>query len=503
MKNLTERRPQLNKKQADGIFYISLLMLSLFAFLFLGADGYVMFDDSGSYIDCLKYVEGVMPVYPLFLWMNRAIFGELQYLHIVVIEQAVWAAICIIIFNAIIKKQFGLKYLEAYVVFALSLLPFAINLPEEMVTQEILTEGIAYATFYLFMGVLLKVVWTKHLQWVWGLVLITLLLAATRSQLQILFAVCGIIFFYVMVTRQGKVLHSKIAVFLIGIVGCVFISFAGVWMISRTSVLYQTMIRNIGIQIETEKMAATLEEREAEQDIGIEGEENQTAEIPRAATVSQYVSLIFSRGMYEAEYEDSQLFADGELRDLYLFFYEVADENECLYTYAQPGLWMWKDIVGGIGSVGQKCFYALDGYVNASDMMEIGMTLLKAHWTRFLYHTIMLLPQAFVSTIFFQIEKIYWLCHLITLFFYLTAIAFMIWAFRDKKIDRAYAEFMAAALGTNVVMVVVISIGFFGQQRYLVYNFGIFYVIYFLMLLQLWKTYGKNWLQKWKNRRKS
>ena len=46
---------------------------------------------------------------------------------------------------------------------------------------------------------------------------------------------------------------------------------------------------------------------------------------------------------------------------------------------------------------------------------------------------------------------------------------------------------MCAVLGTNVVLAVVISLIFFGQQRYLVYNFGIFYIAYFLLLRQLWE----------------
>lgn len=76
----------------------------------------------------------------------------------------------------------------------------------------------------------------------------------------------------------------------------------------------------------------------------------------------------------------------------------------------------------------------------------------------------------------------------------------MVWAYADKKVDKAYGEFMAAVLGTNILMVIVISLVFFGQQRYLVYNFGIFYMVYFLFLLQLWKQYGKNWLERLNSR---
>ena len=62
----------------------------------------------------------------------------------------------------------------------------------------------------------------------------------------------------------------------------------------------------------------------------------------------------------------------------------------------------------------------------------------------------------------------------------------MVWGFADKKADEKCAEFMALVLGSNVVMVIVISLVFFGQQRYLVYNFGVFYIAYYLLLRELW-----------------
>ena len=77
-----------------------------------------------------------------------------------------------------------------------------------------------------------------------------------------------------------------------------------------------------------------------------------------------------------------------------------------------------KDIVGGIGSVGKVCFYEQNNYYNEEPtgiiyekdysairnqrQVEIGLTLLKEHFGRFLYHTLMLLPQAFISTRIFS-----------------------------------------------------------------------------------------------------
>ena len=92
----------------------------------------------------------------------------------------------------------------------------------------------------------------------------------------------------------------------------------------------------------------------------------------------------------------------------------------------------------------------------------------------------------------------YLLCHLVTLFLYLSALALMIREFSDRKADQKCAEFMALILGSNVVMVIVISLVFFGQQRYLVYNFGAFYISYYLLLRELWNGHIRDKARKWR-----
>lgn len=492
---------QLNSKTVNILFLLSLFVLSMAAFSFLGAGGYVLFDDSPSYIEFYKYTEGVMPVYPLFLYGNRLLFGESVYLDFVIAEQAVFAAFCIIVFVQTVRKRFDLRYPECYCVFLLALLPFTTDMPDAMTTQEIVTEGIAYAAFYLFMALALKTVWTKKIRWMWGLVGMTLLLSATRSQLQMLFGVCGIIFFYVMLMKPTQTGEKKWKQrILIGFVGCIVIGLAGVWCTGRISTTYQKVI--------SRNRAAIINDGQAAK--GVDTNKS------RVNTSSQYVTLIFSKGMYEAEYNDYQLFENVRQQELFQIYYQIVDEHESRYVYAEPGIWMWQDVVNGVGKIGLLCAGAQMEYyrgipeiysdsdfnrIKNQDQLQIGLTLVKAHFGRVLYHMLLLLPQAFIFTVFFKIEEIYLLCHLITLFMYISAIGLMIWAYKDKKIDSAYGEFMAVVLGVNVLMVVVISLVFIGLQRYVVYNFGIFYIIYFLLLVQLWKVYGKNRLSIWRRKR--
>lgn len=514
----------VNHLQLEGLFYISLAVLGLAAFLFFGGSEYVLFDDSQSYMR-IKRVEGVMPIYPFFLLFNQYLFGLDRYLNAVILEQTLFAAMCLILFTKVIRDEFDLKYWESYLVFFLLLLPFTTEMPQSMATQHILTEGLSYSFFYLFMIILLKAVWTKKFTWFAGSVGMAVILAMLRSQLQILFGVCGVIFFYVVCSRKA---HGKEACLLIraivGVIGCLCICFFGISAISRITAKYMDTIRtNEKFSLSVMKIQApeayeeyVLSQADEKSDASEEAvmEEDtaeETQEIPveelagKSFTTSQYVSLIFSRGMYEADREDIELFEDDVIKGLYEELYEAVDAKGERYIYAKNGLWMWRDIVGGIGQVGKTCLMIPSAYYAANypelvlsdhfsetrnkHLVLVGVTLIKAHFGRFLYHTLMLLPQAFICTVFFQIAPIYLLCHLVTLFLYLSALVLMIWGYADKKADNKYAEFMAVVLGSNVVMVVIISLVFFGQQRYLVYNFGIFYIAYYLLLRSLWKCH--------------
>lgn len=493
---------QWDRKQKEKMFYISLVILSLLIFMIPGDPGYVLFDDSDSYMNLYANMEGVMPGYPLFLHGNKLMFGEENYLYAVVVEQAVLATVCVIAFIAFIKKKFCLRYWEAYVCYAFALFPFTTNMPDSMTTHEIVTEGVAYALFYLFMAALLQTVWNKSFKWLAILCGMTLFLSLIRSQLQILFGACGVACIYIAVLRPKKADEKRgrqLLRFFGGMVCCMIICLAGICIVGKVSTEFQIM-----------KAEVRREEQKKEQQVKntVPSQTDKSQEEKSAKSVfttSQYVSLIFSRGMYEADYEDYLLFEDEQVRNLYLDLYPKVDEAPYRYVYAEPGLWMWRDIVGGIGSVGKKCFSHQNNFykekypelvyssnyssVRNANQIKIGLTLIKAHFGRFLYHTLMLLPQAFICTVFFQIERIYLLCHLVTLFLYLSAAALMIWAYRDKKVENAYGEFMCGVLGTNLILVLVISLVFFGQQRYLVYNFGIFYISAFLLFMKLWRLY--------------
>ncbi len=489
-----------------GFQLLLFIFLSAF-FLIAGHSGAVMFDDSGSYMR-LRWQEGVMPVYQVLLLFNQWLFGDTLFLWAVVIEQTFLAVFSILILEETIRKQFGLLPIEGILICIPALYPYTIEMPMAVMTQAVLTEGISYSLFYFFLNLLLKTVWRKSYGWFCGAFGMTLFLAATRPQLQILFGVCGVVFLYLVCMKGRERKHKKWIVYLpSGLVGCLLVSLCGLILVSGMVRGYRVMMQNdhpfyqFGLRVQQPEEFQRLQEEEQQRTEPESVEEKPLAD--KGYRGSQYATLIFSRGMYEADYDDVALFEDSVIKGLYLALYETADAEKLRYAYAEEGLWMWKDVVGGIGKIGIVCDrvpseyyvqYAPDiikseqfSATRLSHLQLIALTLLKAHFGRFLYHTLVMLPQAFISTVFFQFAPLYMLCHLITAFLYLSALALMIWGYWDVRARKEEAEMMALVLGTNLVTVVVISLVFFGQQRYLVYTFGPFYIALYLLLRQLWR----------------
>ena len=541
--------PQLNSKDSNILFALSLLMLSMAVFLFLGADGYLIANDSESYMQ-LQNRQGVMPLYPLFLFFNRLLWGNERYLDYVIVEQALIAAFCILWLVLKIKKRFSLKFWEAYVVYLLALLPFTVDMPLAMTTQEIVTEGLAYALFYVFAVFLLDALWDKSYRRLLYSWLFVFVLGLLRSQLQMLFGVCSVALLYIVFMKfRQKSRMALLGSMLITFVICVCLIGIGVLGVVRINSFSQRMmyggtrlarlIQDNAINIEPESAPEQDETVESEEmtyeiteaevvDSMAETTEAEPAPPPNThpevlayleqgyedsgAAISQFDTLIFSKGMYEADYEDYLLFEDEQLQEQFLLLYDIVDKLEYRYPYADSGLMGFRHISDAVGAIGVASLGSLDKYFveyynttisyfvyqkTSRAARTIGLKLLTHHFGRFVWHTIRLSLPAFVASVFFQKERFYLLCSLITLFLYVTAIGLTIWSYVDQKADRRYGELMLGVLITDFVLVMALSLLFIGLQRYVVYAFGLFYIAYFLLLRQLWQIHGKRWFGKY------
>lgn len=474
-----------------SVYYISMALVFGIVFLCLGERGYLLWKDSEAYLAFDGRV-GIMPLYPLYLHANKVIFGEDIYLYTAVAGQTILAGICILAFTEFIRRRFQLSYLASYPVYLFSMfMPFTVNFPESISNHDILTESIAYPLFYLYMIFFLKSIFDKKYRDIVLLVIVSVILALTRTQMQLIGAVNAAAFFYV-AWMKGRALRpwKQIGRGVICAFVAVLIVIVGEALVLGGNSVGQRMIsavnRSEAREISERNMSleSTPGENESQEAKRIE---------PTVETVSnvtdQYGHLLIDKAIYEIDEDDYLLFEDKEMQKLCQAIYEEADSRKNRYVYARKGLWMWEDIMNGIAggtSVASSGWNAYleknpDTYLTYSSINQIAAALILEHLGRIIYHTIRMMPQGFICTVFFQKSSVYLLCHLVVLFVYASALALVIWGYHKKEIPRKYPEFLLGCIVVNVLFVFIMTVMFFAMQRYLIYCFGIFYVSYYLM----------------------
>lgn len=430
----------MNKQRKKDILTYSIMLGLGLLFYFLPGKWISIESDSPSYLTWEKR-EGVLAGYPAFLYFFESLFTEKYFLHIVVIVQSLLALVCTFLFVYLLQKEFHLKRVETIFLYILTMLPFSIYLPEVGITHQIMTEGITYSLFYLFFIAVIKTVWTVQYRWYWGSVAIATLLGVIRTQMLFLQILCILLLIWISVKRLGKKN--------VGII-------AGLMAFLIAGMLFQ-----FGDRIQ----------------------------IP-----SQFNTVLVARGFYEADQEDLDLFEDDMMREIFMKTYQMADEEGHLYQHAEPGLYMWRDLV--YDKMRLYVAEAIEEYDMENPglrergrediVRELGIRILINHFDRYLYHSTRLMISSFIASVFFQIEPIYLLCHFIALFLYLFAIA-VCFTVKRLKGDKRVFELGVVTLGTLVIMVITVNLLFMGLQRYVVYGMGIFYCTMYLLCREIIK----------------
>lgn len=484
------------KDKKNTIIEIAVMLAAGFVFYFLLGNEWISIqDDSPVYMN-LSGHEGVMPVYPIFLFLVRYIVGETHYLSVVVCIQSGLALISTMIFVCFLKKQFTLKDWETFLLYLFCMMPFSIYLPESGITHQIMTEGIAYALFYIYFLFLMKYIYSGKGKWLIALIIMAVFLELTRSQLIFLHLVWVMAFVYVQVkgkpdSSRGVKIRNGLISFIMGC-GVMLLSIVmvykvyGYYISDQLSAMHR--IQN-GIVEEAKE-----EKSEMTKDISDRGEEKKKE---KTYTISQMTSLLMIRGFYEVDPEDVELFQSPEMKEIFKRVYSAVDKEKCRYVYARQDLYMWKDLVKD--QIPALALTEIRQYLEENSeiglkpikiMNELGGKVLFYHFGRYLYHTCRVMISSFISSIFFQVERVYLLCHIITLILFLMAVAGCIMIVKKKK-NIQIAEFTGMTVGYIVIMVVVTNLVFIGLQRYMVYAMGIFYCSMYLQMKEIWKIWKK------------
>lgn len=523
---------KISVKKKEYIFYSVILIVSILFFTFVGERGYYEYPDSWQYIE-LEGGQGIMPVYPLFIFLHRMLLGSECYLYGVVISQTLLTIISLMLYMIWIRIRFCAGYLVSCLIYITALVPFTLDFPTVVGNHAILTEALTYPMFYLFMITFVETMIRKKLKWVCVNFVIGIVLALVRTQMQICMGFTALVFFYIIWRRSvGKSTTRKVVRALAALITCAGIILVGEIVILQINGRLQHVVDKCKAIMQANAIYLELEEETelmAANGVVILGRKQQehgkeTVKVQETTKVfsnnadnmtEQVDSVLIDRAFYEMDEDDSELFEDAETKALFLKYYEQVDLEQARYVYARAGLWKWRDIMNGTAA-GASCMY--QGWKNYlienpdSPLQDwtycmqvtrrIVFALIKAHWPRMIYHTLCMLPQGFICTVFFQKEAIYGLCHLYTMFVYTLAIVVTVLGFnrKNKGYCEKKSEFMLGILVVNVGMVVIISVIFFGMQRYLIYGFGLFYGALLLMLEEIWKLYGSTLWKRLRSR---
>lgn len=491
----------MQKKWAQILF---LSIMGTLFYLVLGQEWVEMQDDTQAYL-YPDGASGVMPVYPMFLFCIKVLFGEARQLDAAVVVQSALAITCTMIFAFYLQKQFRLKFAEAALIYIACMLPFSICLPEVGVTHQILTEGIAYAMFYLYFLFLLQYIFTGRAKYLLLTVFMSVFLALTRSQLVFLLIATAVAFVIVELVKCKGLKQTMLRK--IGRIGLSAAAAAG-----GTLVMVLLVYRILGWYLayplpvmrdwkpetaitETEEKGEQEETRETEEKKGQEAKKESAAQtVPKTSTaenMSQMNSLLVIRGFYEADEADVALFNTAEMQEIFRRVFRAVDEKQYRYVYARQDLYMWRDLV--CDRIVQTSYAEIHAYLQENPevnlnprevITELGWKVLWKHFDRYLYHTIRIMIPAFIASVFWQVERIYLLCHIITLLLYIAAIGGSLFCIRNGGNKKA-AAFTITVVGFIFIMVSVICAVFVGTQRYMAYAMGIFYCSMYLLAREI------------------
>jgi len=504
--------------------YIILFALGVFFFCFLGQRGYILFDDAPGYM-APNLREGIMPIYSFFLNSLRVLVG-VEYLRVAAFIQGIICTVCTVAFACYFKRIFELNIWELYLVWVLTLLPFSVELPSYVTSHVIYSESLAYPLYYIFAILYYKLIWCENrkeeLQNLLGALVLALILSLIRTQLMILFLIIGTIVFYKVMcseTRIVKRLFCGVSLLilctLIGVMSTymirnIYIRTVGNWFLERYTAQEGADGDKESFSVDNQKADRNESENEKGIEIVLENGECKIniperylsdVEIVRKQeeyeqnSGGQITNALLCRTFYEADEEDINLYKTPMMKHVFSMLYNECNAAGVLHNNVPKGLWSWKNMTNTdiykiyhdrviyvyfhnpdfAHEIPDELYYQETKVANI-----IIATQLIAHPIRFLYRCIRIMIPGFISCVFFNIERIYVLCHIITLLLYV--VVGCLSSYLYKRGWRKEAIVSIANLYSCLIFVGTINLIFLGMQRYFLYQMGTFYCGFYIMI---------------------
>lgn len=208
------------KKHYDLII---ISILSFYILFFYGEFKPLLFNDSQGYID-MDIIRS--PLYPLWLSMFRHIMGD-NYLQTVIIAQSILALVSIVVFQYVLKRVFQYKSWLSLVLWPFVIYPYISGLLDHaMYNRAILTEGLSFPLFTIYMAFFVKALIDKSNYSLFLSFVLSGIMMVLRGQMRItlLFSILLAIYMILSSIKNKKIVIKTCTVLIAGVIFAVVFS---------------------------------------------------------------------------------------------------------------------------------------------------------------------------------------------------------------------------------------------------------------------------------------
>ncbi len=455
------------KKRRRAVVYLMLFVVSLaFYLVWYLLDGIILTEDAPSYINMQSDRE---PGYCLYLWMFRGMFGEAWYLHAAVVVQCIVAALAACAITVRLTELFSLELVGSMGVLAVQ---YGITLLNRFVAQRrysyfnsIETEGLAYSLWVFYFLCILGILYKKDKKSAAGAVFWSVILISIRKHMLITLVILLIVMVWAYIGEKG---WKKAGIY--ALLACM-LGFAGTKLVDCS---YNLMTRGV------------------------------------FAPHTGDSSFILGTELYLADEGMAERIHDPGHRELFLEIMRRADEKEYNIAYAGKG---WQAVEDHYSSAYDRIKFDIVMVVirehqeagkipeadREADYNRIAGTLMRellpACAPRLIKLYVCNVIHGFVTSILKVHRLLNWAALALYLLYAATIAGLCVC--RHRRMRTRIADdscnpvcFAVLVLVSIVVNVCFTSLTIYPQMRYMLYNTGLFYQAWGIMLLELLGGFG-------------
>ncbi len=414
-------------------------------------DGVIITPDSDSYLMMQADRE---PLYCIFLWLMRELFGHDIYLDAAVVVQCVLAGIATAVFTLSLKKRFDLNRIVTFLVWAiqcgLTFLNRYVAHRKYSYFNSIRTEALAYSLYLFLILGLLAILYDKSREGVVLSLIWAVVLTSIRKQMVVAF---GLIFLAVLYAWWKNKGWKKALLY-----AALFVAL-GLGSTRLIDCTYNYVCRGV-FTMHTGDSSFIL------------GNELYAANEGMAERITDDVNrAIFLEILARADAEEYNIQYAGEgwygLQDHYSMSYD-----RIKFDIVMPVIREYQDSVGMAETDREDNYNAIAGTI----MKEILRPCVPDLFKIFAVNVI----SGFITTLL----KVHPVLNVVAPFLYAAYIALFVWlaAKGSYKKENSSLLFAALVMTALVATIILTSATIYCQMRYMLYNTGLFYQAGLIML---------------------